>query len=165
MPKQEPLAWEAVQTRLPDLLNELKSCPPLLRDSPRRLLDIPKQGIYVFYEDGRPRYVGRSDRMRTRILEHGRAGSRHNAATFAFLLATEVAHGKGIDRTARTRDDLQKADDFKPLYDEAKARVRRMEFKVVEVTDPIEQAAFEVYAALCLKTTLEQGGYNDFRNH
>ncbi len=150
MPKQEPPVWEAVQRRLPDLLDELKSCPPIVRDSPRRNLDIPKQGISVFLEDGRPRYVGRSDRMRTRILEHGRAGSQHNAATFAFLLATEAAHQKGIDCTARTRAELQNSDDFNPLYDEAKARVRSMEFKVVEVTDPIEQAVFEAYAALCL---------------
>ena len=146
MPKQEPPTWEAVQTRLPDLLNELKSCPALVRDSPGRLFDIPKQGIYAFYEDGRPRYVGRSDRMRTRIFEHGRAGSRHNSATFVFLLATEEAHEKGIDCTARTRDDLQQADDFKPLYDEAKARVRRMEFRVVEIADPIEK--------WCSKSTL-----------
>ena len=165
MPKQEPSPWEAVQTRLPDLLNELKSCPPLFRDRPGKTFDIPKQEIYVFYEDGRPRYVGRSDQMRTRILEHSRAGSRHNSATFAFLLATEAAHEKGIDCTARTRDELQKADDFKPLYNEAKTRVRSMGFKVVEVTDPIEQSVFDVYAALCLKTTREQGGYNDFRNH
>ena len=121
--------------------------------------------IYVFYEAGKPRYVGRSDRMRTSILEHGRAGSRHNSATFAFLLAAEAAHEKGIDCNARTRDELQQADDFRPLYDESKARVRRMAFKVVEVTDPIEQSVFEVYAAWCLKTTREQGGYNDFRNH
>ena len=164
MPKQEPPTWEAVQTRLPDLLNELKSCPALVRDSPGRLLDIPKQGIYAFYEDGRPRYVGRSDRMRTRILEHGRAGSRHNSATFAFLLATEAAHEKGIDCTARTRDDLQQADDFKPIYDEAKARVRRMEIRVVEIADPIEQTVFEVYAALRLPT-IRPHGYNDFQNH
>ena len=95
----------------------------------------------------------------------GRSFDWPNYATFAFLLATEAAHEKGIDCTALTRDELQKADDFKPLYDEAKAQVRSIEFKVVEVTDPIEQSESEVYAALCLKTTREQGGYNDFRNH
>ena len=81
-----------------------------------------------------------------------------------FLLAAEAAHEKGIDCTARTRDDLQQADDFKPLYDEAKARVRRMEVRVVEVADPIEQTVFEVYAALRLPT-IRPHGYNDFQNH
>ena len=75
-----------------------------------------------------------------------------------------VVHEKGIDCTARTRNDLQQADDFKPLYDEAKARVRRMEFRVVEIADPIEQTVFEVYAALRLPT-IRPHGYNDFQNH
>ena len=119
----------------------------------------------MFYEAGQPIYVGRSDRMRSRIQEHGRASSRHNSATFAFLLAAIAAQAKGIDCTTPTRDDLQKADDFKLLYDEAKARVRRMEFRVVEIADPVEQAVFEIYAAIRLKTTLEHCGYNDFQNH
>ena len=40
-----------------------------------------------------------------------------------------------------------------------------MEFRVVEIADPIEQTMFEIYAALRLKTTLEHCGYNDFQNH
>ena len=126
---------------------------------------IPMKGIYVFYKSGKPLYVGRSDRMRERIREHGRPSSLHNSATFAFLLAMKMATCKGIDCTGRTRDDLQIADDFKPLYDQAKERVRNMQVKVVEVDDAIEQSVFEVYAALHLKTTREHGGYNDFENH
>ena len=52
---------------------------------------IPDKGIYVFYESGKPLYVGRSDRMRGSILEHGRPSSLHNSATFAFLLAMKTA--------------------------------------------------------------------------
>ena len=40
-----------------------------------------------------------------------------------------------------------------------------MGIRVVEVNDPIEQVVFEVYAALELGTTREQGGFNDFENH
>ena len=41
-------------------------------------------------------------------------------------------------------------------------RKRRMQVKVVEVDDAIEQSVFEVYAALHLKTTRDHCGYNDF---
>lgn len=165
MSENEPRTWDAVVDRLPVLLNQLTGSNPIVRDSRGRLPMIPKKGIYVFYESGKPVYVGRTDRMRSRILEHGRPSSLHNSATFAFLLAMEKARCKGIDCTGITRDVLEIEDDFKPLYDQAKELVRNMQVKVVEVDDAIEQSVFEVYAALHLKTTREHGGYNDFENH
>ena len=165
MEERKPQSWDVVDEHLPTLLHQLGNSAFIARNRRGGFPTIPEKGIYAFYEAGRPVYVGRSDRMRSRIQEHGRAGSQHNSATFAFLLATIAAQAKGIDCTTPTRNDLQKADDFKPLYDEAKERVRKMEFKVVEIVDPIEQAVFEVYAALHLKTTLEHCGYNDFQNH
>ena len=165
MSENEPQTWGAVADRLPVLLNKLTDSNPIVRDSRGRLPMIPEKGIYVFYESGKPLYIGRSDRMRARILEHGRPSSLHNSATFAFLLAMEMATCKGIDRTGITRDDLQTADDFKPLYDQAKERVRNMQVKVVEIDGTVEQSVFEVYAALHLKTTRDHGGYNDFENH
>ena len=165
MLEKEPQTWEAVADRLPVLLNKLTKNNPILRDSRGRLPMILEKGIYVFYESGKPLYVGRSDRMRSRILEHGRPSSLHNSATFAFLLAMEMATCKGIDCAGITRDDLQIAGDFKPLYDQAKERVRNMQVRVVEISDAIEQSVFEVYAALHLNTTRDRGGYNDFENH
>ena len=47
---------------------------------------LPQNGIYVFYENGRPIYVGRSNRLKDRIKEHGRPSSTHNSAPFAFNL-------------------------------------------------------------------------------
>ena len=165
MLRTSPQTWEAVAERLPILLNNLKNSDPIFRGTRGRLPEIPDKGIYVFYESGRPLYVGRSDRMRSRILEHGRPSSLHNSATFALLLAMEMATGHGIDCTGITRDDLQVAHDFKPLYDQSKERIRNMQVRVVEVVDPIEQSVFEVYAALHLRTTRDHGGYNDFENH
>ena len=164
MSENVPQTWEAVAGRLPVLLNQLTGSNPIVRDSRGGLPMIPEKGIYVFYESGKPLYVGRTDRLRERILEHGRPSSLHNSATFAFLLAMKKAKCKGIDCTG-TRDELQIADDFKPLYDQAKERVRSMQVMVVEVDDAIEQSVFEVYAALHLKTTRHHGGYNDFENH
>ena len=165
MSVNKPRTWEAVVCRLPDLLNQLTSGNQIVRDSWGSLPTITEKGIYVFYESGKPVYVGRSDRLRSRILEHGRPSSLHNSATLAFLLAMDMATSKGIDCTGKKRDDLQIAEDFKPLFDKAKELVRNMEVKVLKVDDAIEQAVFEVYVALHLKTTREHGGYNDFENH
>ena len=54
---------------------------------------------------------------------------------------------------------------FAPLFVAAKDRVSRMGVRFVAIDDAIEQTLFEVYAALVLGTTRQQGGYNDFENH
>ena len=172
--------WESVSGRMPGLLKKLKSSDLLhrdgngkTRDKQDRLLEhFPGRGIYVFYENCKPLYVGRSgrkggkpDRMRERIYEHCRKSSTHNSASFAFLLAVETAQKQKIDCKTPTRDELQNTPKFIPHFVAAKKRVKGMQFRVVEVTDPIEQTVFEVYAAVMLGTTVQQGGYNDFENH
>jgi hypothetical protein len=68
---------------------------------------LPQNGIYVFYENGRPIYVGRSNRMKDRIKEHGRPSSTHNSAPFAFNLAKKVAKEKGVDVSRRRERDTR----------------------------------------------------------
>ena len=114
----------------------------------------------MFYENGMPLYVGRSNRLRERILEHGRPSSVHNSATFAFLLAVEEAKKLGRECKSMTRDLLQVNPEFKDLYLQAKNRVSDMKIRAIEVIDPIDQTVFEVYAALKLRTR-----YNSFENH
>lgn len=104
--------------------------------------------------------MGRSNRLRERLLEHSRPSSVHNSATFAFLLAVEKAEKQGIDCKSKKRDLLQVAPEFKAIYLKAKERVRDMDIKVIWVKDAIEQTVFEVYAALKLNTP-----YNTFENH
>lgn len=104
--------------------------------------------------------------MRQRLQDHGRRSSTHNKATLAFTMASVLAAGQGLDSIgAFSRDELQRDPEFKKWFDATKETVRSMGIRVVEVTDPIEQAVFEVYAALELGTTREQGGFNDFENH
>ena len=64
--------------RMSGLLYELKAKPLLNRDE---LKNIPKSGIYVFYDEGKSLYVGRSNRLKERIMEHGRPSSDHYSAT------------------------------------------------------------------------------------
>ena len=172
MTNRESQTWASVSEKMPLFLQNLKTCNPLKRNNRGWLpKEIPEKGIYVFYGHhkfhgpDKPIYVGRTDRMHDRLLEHGQDSATHNKATFAFLLAEEKAAKCEILRGSRSRNDFQNDEEFKPFFDAAKTNVKAMRFRVVEITDAIEQAVFEVYAALELETTLEQGGFNDFKNH
>lgn len=120
---------------------------------------IPRKGIYVFYENGYPIYVGRTNRMKERIKEHGRRSSTQNSAPFAFNLAKKAAAEKGIN-TNNSRVELERDSTFAELFSQAKERVSRMSIHVIEISDPIMQTIFEVYASMELKTE-----FNDFDTH
>jgi hypothetical protein len=123
--------------------------------------NFPDRGIYVFFENGKPLYVGRTDRMKERLMEHGRRSSGHNSATFAFILAKKDVENKSLKiNLQQERGVLELDPAFKPVYDEMKDRVSKMQIKVVEVEDPVEQTFFEVYAALELETP-----HNVWENH
>lgn len=159
-------AWDSIISKMPALLNALRS--DTLRDR-RSTGKLPERGIYDFYEGGKPVYVGRTNRMKQRIREHS-SPSATKAATFAYLVAKMDLEAKGIEPEAKsgkpssriTNADLEK---YPGIISTARERVGKMQFRVVEISDPIEQTLFEVYAAVQLGTTREQGGYNDFENH
>ena len=142
--------------QLPHLLEQLVSSAALDRSKSRRL---PKRGTYVFYEGGKALYVGRSNRMKDRILEHGRPSSHRYSATFAFRLAKEAAKQKGID-LGKTGAQLEEDAAFVDLFSQARERVSGMSVRAVEIKGAIGQTLFEVYAALELKTP-----HNDFDSH
>ena len=126
----------------------------LTKDSPvpiSELKNIPKRGIYVFYENGRPIYVGRSRNLTQRFRQHHQQSSRHNSATFAFMISKKDAEKSGVD-IKRSREELQNDPVFIPIFIKAKKRVSEMHVQVIQMDDPIEQTLFEVYAALELKT-------------
>ena len=124
------------------------------RRARRRKLPAGK-GIYVLYERGRPMYVGPSDNLADRLLEHGQPSGDSETAAFALNVAKQEFPGS----TSMLRKDLQKDKDFQLLIDAAKERVRRIEVRVVGVVDPIEQTLFEVYAHLEPRTP-----FNSFEN-
>ncbi len=150
--------FEEVIAKMPGLLERLRSSPALGRDS---LGGIPQRGIYALYENEAAMYVGRSNRLSQRLLEHGRPSSLHNSATFAFLLAEEETERRGLSFPPMPRKSLQIHPRFRRIFRQARERVSRMQVRIVEVADPIEQTVFEVYAALALRTTR----YNHFENH
>ncbi|MCX6671867.1 MAG: GIY-YIG nuclease family protein [Euryarchaeota archaeon] len=148
--------FEKIINKFPEMMRTLVSSPPISKGS---FHNVPSKGIYVFYdEDNKPIYVGRSDRMRSRLREHSQRSSTHTSATFAFNMAKDIAKDAGLD-IFMPRKDLEKIPAFKKIYDENKERVSRMKIRTIEISDPIEQTLFEVYAHLELNTK------NEFKNH
>lgn len=122
---------------------------------------MPKEGIYLFSEGRNHLYVGRSRDIRGRIARHSRPSATHRMAAFAFRLAREVTgHLDASYKTEGSRSKLMQYPDFSAAFDKAKTRIRKMDVRFVEETDPVRQALLEIYVAVNLLTP-----YNDFRTH
>jgi len=142
--------------KMPGLLQSLESQPFRTREN---LVGIPERDVYVFYESDKALYVGRSNRLKTRLQEHGRWSSKHNSASFAFNLAKEKMRAKEIPPYVM-RKELEQAPGFDKAFFEAKNRVAQVKIRVTQIDDQVTQALFEIYAALALNAP-----YNDFRTH
>lgn len=155
------MKFEDIVARMGPLLEKLQSGTQYTAPSYRGL---PEKGIYVFYEQGVPMYVGRVGRtskqtMRNRIRQHTIPSAEHNQAVFAFRLLQErlgVTTGHGAELS---RPELAKKYDAE--FKEMKERVRNMEVPAVEIQDSVTQTVFEIYASLSLNTTR----YNNFDTH
>lgn len=150
--------FQSYVDELPILFEELIK-KPLLAIKDHK--DVPKMGIYVFYENGEPLYVGRTNRMKTRIQEHARPSSPYNSASFAFLIAKKEAANKGIN-IKRPSKDLVNNSEFDKIHKETKGRVSNMLVRFIEIKDQVSQTLFEVYASIELKTVHK---FNKFDNH
>jgi hypothetical protein len=125
--------------------------------------DVPSLGIYLFSEAERHLYVGRTQRqsIRARMRQHCIPSARQNEAVFAFKLAREMTgHLQASYKTKGSRAFLASDPQFAKAFIQAKDRVRQMELRYVEETDPLRQTLLEIYVGVVLKTP-----YNDFDTH
>jgi hypothetical protein len=100
---------------------------------------LPKRGVYLFTERGRHLYVGRSNNIPKRYDAHRYGGS--NSSPFALKLAREMT-GKLVASYKPGKDSvdgLMKDPEFIAAFNEAKARIRRMEFRFVGEEDQMRQ--------------------------
>ena len=158
------------------LLEQLQKCRPIRMETrlERNALrkEVEKQvrsgkGIYVFYEGEKPLYVGRTDQMADRLLNHTRKPNAHapSSATFAFILAKyEFKKAYSVRHDLFSKELARELNDHRTekieLWKEAVERVKRMSVRLVEVIHPHEQAVFEVYFHEKLATP-----FNSFVNH
>jgi len=123
---------------------------------------MPSSGIYLFSENGRHLYVGRSNNLRRRYGLHCRPSAEGGQASFAFLLAreatgkTKAPYRSGED----SRAGLMLSSEFGDAFRDAKLRIREMDYRFVEEADQNRQALLEIYCAVVLPTH-----YNDFGTH
>lgn len=137
----------------------LRNCVPFRFASIPKVL--PKAGVYLFSEGEHHLYVGRTNNIRTRIQQHCRPGSTHNSAPFAFRLARETRKVlRATYKADGSRAHLVQDPHFALAFTDAKARLREMNIRVVEETNPLRQALLEMYVAVALEAP-----YNDFDNH
>lgn len=137
----------------------------LIAMPPMKIGAIPHEvgdcGIYLFSEGDKHLYAGRTRKLRQRMRNHSLPSSQHNQAVFAFRLAREAtgrveAAYSGEGR----RRELVTDQHFNQAFMAAKARVRNMDLRFVEETDPLRQALLEIYVSVVLSTP-----YNDFNTH
>jgi hypothetical protein len=115
--------------------------------------------IYVFFEDGKALHVGRTNKLRQRILGH--RGQSHYSATFAFKETRRVTEKlKATYQTSGSRAALMKDPEFRAVFDKHRERLHAFGIKYLVVQDPIDQYLLELYAALEYKTSL-----SEFDNH
>jgi hypothetical protein len=155
----DPKFVALVETLAPKLENLLTMPPLRYGELPR---DMPISGVYLFTENGRHLYVGRSNSMRDRYGRHCGPGATHRQAAFAFLLArkktgrTTASYKPG----EASRAGLMLDPVFVAAFSEAKERIRAMDYRFVEEGDQNRQALLEIYCAVVLSTP-----YNDFGTH
>ena len=124
-------------------------------------IDTPKSGIYLFTENGKHLYVGRSNRLKSRVRNHGAESSKGNVASFAFKMARLQTGNKiATYKRENSRKSLMQQPTFVLAFEEAKARIRKMEVRFVEETDQLRQSVLEMYVIVALDTP-----FNDFDTH
>nr|WP_294789191.1 GIY-YIG nuclease family protein [uncultured Flavobacterium sp.] len=124
-------------------------------------IDLPKyRGVYVFYDKGKPIYVGRANNIRNRIQWHTRASSGSESASFAFNLAKKDYSSK--IEIKKTRKELMQIEEFIEIFKSHKLNLSTVEFKCIEIKNDILQTMFEPYLAFKLRTYPIN---NTFENH
>jgi predicted GIY-YIG superfamily endonuclease len=148
-----------VETLAPKL-DRLLAMSPLTNGALPRAM--PDCGVYLFTENDKHLYVGRSNDLRGRYGLHCRPGATDRQAAFAFQLAREETGRviRSYKQDENSRKALMELPEFRDAFTEAKARIRRMEYRFVEETDQNCQALLEIYCSIVLGTP-----YNDFKTH
>jgi len=155
----DPKFAALVEALAPKLERLLAMQPVRLGALPR---DMPCSGVYLFTENGRHLYVGRSRNLRGRYGLHCRRSATRDQASFAFQLAREHTGRTTVSYKGDkdSRAGLMQDPVFAAAFSAAKQRVRAMDYRYVEEVDQIRQALLEIYCAVVLGTP-----YNDFGTH
>lgn len=158
---------------LPSLLCRLLSSPVYRLGDDRPDPASDQHGVYLFTEEGRNMYVGRTG-LTERARLAGKSGSSSfltrltghverdpGSASFAWRLTMERALAEvetgEREPLPKTRKLRVKDPGLLKLFEEEQRRVAAMDFQTVEINDERVSYVFELYAAWTLETP-----YNSF---
>ncbi len=143
------------------VLKDLKSMEPIcsVKNFKVGKRDEKVSGVYLFSEEGKDLYIGRSRNIRQRYSGH--THNNPSSASFAVLLAREKT-GKKASYVSGSESlkNLMRNSEFKAAFDEGRRRIKKMEFRYIEESCANRQALLEIYCAVELNTR-----YNKFRTH
>jgi len=135
--------------------------------SPRKYGELPRDmstcGVYLFTENGKHLYVGRSNDLRGRYGRHCRPGATERQAAFAFQLAREKPPGASFAPTSRTNTAgrrLPTCRNFMPRSWQQRSEFGTWSTVLLRRPTRISQALLEIYCSVVLQTP-----YNDFKTH
>ena len=149
--------FAAVVESLAPKLHELLAMTPC-RDG-KLPAGMPEKGVYLFTENGVHLYVGRSNDLRGRYGRHCLPGATHRMAAFAFKLARiDTGHVEATYAREGGRDWLMQQPAFAATFRDAKARIRRMDYRCVGEDHQTRQPLLEIYVA-----TVLEAKHNDFK--
>ena len=116
--------FKELTDRMPSQLQSLLEQPLIAIDN-IGITQVPQKGVYVFFEDNKPIYVGRSNRLKKRLKEHSQRGSDHYSATLAFRIAKQNTSTLQEKERKQTNEQLMKNTDFVGEFESAKDRIAR----------------------------------------
>lgn len=111
-------------------------------------------GCYVLLDGQRPFYVGISQHVITRLVQHVK-GRTHFDASLAYRMACKQCPHES------TREDAMTQPLFQQAFAKAKGRLASMQVAFLPISSPVELCLFEVYCAVELDT----GDWNTFQTH
>ena len=113
-----------------------------------------KPGIYVIYDGRSAVHVGRTRNLRKRLQGH--CSESHYHASFAFKRARAQTGIMADYKVGNSRSKLAADAAFRPAFLEQVAAIRMMEYRFLEVPNPIEQYLLELYTAMELGISLDE---------
>ena len=113
------------------------------------------KGLYIFYSNGSPFYVGISRGVLTRVQQHTKTGKSHYSASMAYKIAC-IQYELNGQETIWKRDDLSYKDNIKPVQ----KILQKKQILLVPIQNDEELYLFEVYCSIHFNTIL-----NKFTTH
>src|SRR5215813_3790999 len=133
----EPAFARYAESLHPSFERLVEMPPVTIATLPRNAL---KECVYLFSEQRKHLYVGRTRHLRQRLRQHSIPASQHNQAVFAFRLAREMTGRRVAAYSAEgSRVALCSDAEFGAAFSKAKERVRSMDVRFVEETDALRQ--------------------------